>query len=128
MQLVMETVSTQIKPCDDATLSNTNPTWAHIELNLGLRGERQATDRQNNGRSVYCKNTLKISEFTHTHTHTHIHTYIHTYTHTHTRTHTHIHTHTHTHTYIHTHTHIHTHIHTHTHTVSPGQVVLRKNV
>jgi hypothetical protein len=33
------------KTCPSATLSNTNPTWTDPGSNLGLRGERLATNR-----------------------------------------------------------------------------------
>jgi len=82
MQLVMETESTQGKHCDGSTLSTTNPTLAGIELNTSLRGERQSTDRLNNGKSVVLQKyfinfqVLSLSlSLTHTHTHTHTNTH-----------------------------------------------------
>ena len=65
---VMGTESTQRKPCPGVNLSNTNPTWTGMELNPGLRGERQATDRLNNG-TVGCIAKILyrfLSSLTHT--------------------------------------------------------------
>jgi hypothetical protein len=37
------------KTCPNATLSITNPTWIDLSINLGLRGERPATNRLSHG-------------------------------------------------------------------------------
>jgi hypothetical protein len=57
IKLVMGTENTQRKPYPGVNLSNTNPTWTGMELNTGLRGDREATDRLNNG-TVGCTATI----------------------------------------------------------------------
>ena len=49
MKLTGENRSTRGKTCPSATLSTTNPTWTGPGSNLGLRGERLATNRLSHG-------------------------------------------------------------------------------
>jgi hypothetical protein len=45
MKLTGENRSTWRKTCPSATFSTTNPTWTDPGLNLGLHGDRSATNR-----------------------------------------------------------------------------------
>jgi hypothetical protein len=47
--LTGENRRTQRKTCPNATLSTTNPTWIDPGVNLGLRGERPATNDLSHG-------------------------------------------------------------------------------
>jgi hypothetical protein len=49
MKLTGENRSTRRKTCLSATLSTTNPTWTDQGSNLGLRGDRPATNRLSHG-------------------------------------------------------------------------------
>jgi hypothetical protein len=49
MKLTGENRSARGKTCPIATLSTTNPTWTDPGSNLGLRGERPATNRLSHG-------------------------------------------------------------------------------
>jgi hypothetical protein len=59
MKLTAENRSTWGKTCPSATLSTTNPTWTDPGLNLGLRGERPATNRLSHGTA---SNTFPYSQ------------------------------------------------------------------
>jgi hypothetical protein len=48
-----ETRRTLRKTCYNASLSTTNPTWTDPGVNLGLHGERQATNRLSHGKAYY---------------------------------------------------------------------------
>jgi hypothetical protein len=53
MILTEETRRTRRKTCPSATLSTTNPTWIDPGANVGLRGERPATNRLSHGTTKY---------------------------------------------------------------------------
>ena len=49
MLLTGQSASNQRKPCPNATLSTTNPTWTTLSSNPSLRRDRLATSRLSRG-------------------------------------------------------------------------------
>jgi hypothetical protein len=49
MILTRKNRRTRRRTCPSTTLPTTNPVWTDVDANLGLRGERPATNRRNHG-------------------------------------------------------------------------------
>jgi hypothetical protein len=61
MKLTGENRRTRGKTCPSATLSTTHPTWTDPGFNLGLRGERPATNRLSHGTAIsYLNENQKV--------------------------------------------------------------------